>query len=185
VQEAVAFLQGVRQEPRLLEVTRILSAELLQLGGLAPDLAQALQQVDGALHSGRALDHFARMVHALGGPADFCERSHHYLERAPVQKEVLAPRAGWVSAMATRDIGLQVIALGGGRHQATDTVDPRVGFSSFAQIGQHVERGSVLAVVHAADEAAADAAVRQLQRLMAIGEAPVGASPIMLRRVDS
>jgi thymidine phosphorylase len=184
VHEAVAFLKGIRQEPRLLEVTRILSAELLQLGGLAPDMAQALQQVDGALNSGRALDHFARMVHALGGPADFCERTDHYLESAPVQREVLATRAGWVSAMATRDIGLQVIALGGGRHQATDTVDPRVGFSSFAQIGQRVERGSVLAVVHAADDAAADAAVRQLQQLIAIGEEQTGVAPVMLACVN-
>ena len=185
VQEAVAFLRGERQEPRLLEVTRMLSAELLQLGGLAPDLEQGLALVDHALRSGRALDHFARMVHALGGPADFCERPASYLARAPVQQEVLALRAGWVSAMATRDIGLQVIALGGGRHQATDTVDARVGFSSVAQIGQRVECGSLLAVVHAADAAAADAANLQMQQLIAIGDGPVELPPVMLRRVDA
>jgi thymidine phosphorylase len=184
VHEAVDFLQGTRQEPRLLEVTRMLSAELLQLGGLAPTLEQALQQVDGALHSGRALDHFARMVHALGGPANFCERPSSYLASAPVQMEVRAERAGWISGMATRDIGLQVIALGGGRHQATDTIDPRVGFSHFAQIGQRVERGGVLAVVHAASETAAQAAMSQLQPLIAIGDEPVAQAAVLLRRVN-
>jgi thymidine phosphorylase len=124
------------------------------------------------------------MVHALGGPVDFCDRPASYLTGAPVQKEVWAERAGWVSGMATRDIGLQVIALGGGRHQATDTIDPRVGFSSFAQIGQRVERGGVLAVVHAADDAAAQAAALQLRELIAIGEEPVGPPSILLECVN-
>jgi thymidine phosphorylase len=45
------------------------------MGGLARDDADALQQVDRcAGQSGRALEQFARMVTALGGPADFVER---------------------------------------------------------------------------------------------------------------
>lgn len=182
VMEALAFLKGERQEPRLLELTRMLSAELLQLGGLAADIEIALQKVDAALHSGRALEHFARMVHALGGPADFCERPASYLVAAPVHMEVRAPRGGWIGSMATRDIGLQVIALGGGRHVATDSVDSRVGFSGFVQIGQRVEPGSVLALVHAADQASAALASRQLLDLIHIGDEPVAEQSVMVGR---
>ena len=180
VQEALAFLQGRRQEPRLLEVTRRLSAELLQLGGLATDTGQALVQVDAALSSGRALERFARMVQALGGPADFCERPTHYLASAPVQRAVLAPRAGWVRSMATRDIGLLVIALGGGRHQATDAIDARVGFADMVQRAQRVERGSPLAMLHAADADSADMAERRLLELMEIGDEAPSVQPVML-----
>lgn len=185
VLEAVAFLKGERQEPRLLEVTRSLSAELLQLGGLAVDMAQGLKMVDAALASGQALERFACMVHALGGPVDFCERPADYLSAAPVQSQVLAQRAGWAHSMATRDIGLQVIALGGGRHMASDGIDARVGFSQVVQVGQRVEPGMVLAVVHAADEAAADAAARQLLQLISIGEEPVPAQRVMLEKLDA
>jgi thymidine phosphorylase len=185
VLEAVAFLRGERQEQRLLEVTRMLSAELLQLGGLATDVAHGLQQVDVALQSGHALEHFAHMVQALGGPADFCERPAHYLACAPVQLDVLAPHAGWVHGMATRDIGLQVIALGGGRHLATDAVDPRVGFSHFAQIGQRMERGSLLARVHAADAPAAEVARRTLLEQIEVGEEPAEMQAVMLQRLDA
>ncbi len=185
VQEALAFLQGRRQEPRLLEVTRALCAEMLQLGGLALDREQALQKVDAALNSGLALERFARMVQALGGPADFCERPEQYLAAAPVQREVRAPRAGWVCAMATRDIGLLVIALGGGRHLASDAIDPRVGLSEMAQLGQHVERGSRLALVHAADDAAAEMAERRLLELIAIGDAAPDAQPVLLERLTA
>jgi thymidine phosphorylase len=185
VHEALAFLQGTRQEPRLLEVTRRLSAELLHMGGLAVDTEQALQQVDAALHSGRALERFARMVHALGGPVDFCQRPAHYLAAAPAQRAVLAPRAGWVRSMSTRDIGLLIIALGGGRHVATDAIDPRVGFADIVQVGQQVEQGSVLAVVHAADETAASMAAQRLLELLEIGEEAPIARPLMLERVVS
>ncbi len=186
VLEAVAFLKAERQEPRLLEVTRTLSAELLQLGGLAADMPQAFVMVDAALSSGRALQHFARMVQALGGPADFCERPAHYLQTAPVQRAVPAPHAGWVNAMATRDIGLAVITLGGGRHVATDRIDARVGLTGVVQLGLRVERGQPLCMVHAADASAAEAVGNQMVGLFDIAEevqqvqaAPSG--PLLLR----
>lgn len=185
VQEALAFLRGERQEPRLLEVTRMLCAELLQVGGLAAEMPQALQRVDQALGSGRALECFGRMVHGLGGPADFCERPAHYLAAAPVQQPVLAQRSGWVRAMATREIGLLVIELGGGRHQASDRIDARVGLSSMAQLGQRVEEGEVLAMVHAADAELAERAGRQLLGLIELGDEPVGTPAVMLQRLTA
>lgn len=183
VQEALHFLRGTRQEPRLLDVTRMLSAELLHLGGLAASPEQGLQLVDAALASGRALECFARMVHALGGPADFCDRPQHYLVAAPVQLEVLAPHAGWVAGMDTRAIGLEVINLGGGRHVASDAIDHRVGLTQVLPVGQPVEQGSVLAVVHAADAAAAEQVRRNVMGLVQIAQQPVPAQPVMLERL--
>jgi thymidine phosphorylase len=85
--------------------------------------------------------------------------------------------------MATRDIGLAVVELGGGRRKASDSIDPRVGFSQFAQIGQQVQAGDVLAVVHAADAASAEHAQRTLQTLIQIGDTPITATPVMVQRV--
>lgn len=183
VLEAVDFLTGQWREPRLLEVTRALSAELLLMGGLAVNDAQALQQVDDALHSGRALEQFARMVTALGGPADFCERPGHYLPPAPVQLPVLATRGGFVSGMATRDIGLAVVELGGGRRQASDTIDAGVGFSQFAQLGQAVQAGEVLAVVHAADASAAERARQTLLAKVHIRDQAPDLAPVLMKRI--
>lgn len=183
VLEAVDFLTGKCREPRLLEVTRTLSAELLVMGRLADDDAQALQRVDDALRSGRALEQFARMVTALGGPADFCERPGHYLPPAPVQLPVLAPTDGWVSAMGTRDIGLAVVELGGGRRQGSDTIDGRVGFSQFTQLGQHVQKGEPLAIVHAANAASAGRAVRILLTKIQLRGEPAMPTPVMLQRL--
>lgn len=183
MQEAVAFLKGERQEARLLEVTRRLSAELLMIGHLAVDETMALKQVDAALSSGKALEHFARMVSALGGPADFCERPSHYLVAAPVQMDICASSSGWINTMATRDIGLLVIELGGGRRQASDSIDARVGFTQCVQIGQRIEAGDRLAVVHAGDTAQAQAACARLPTLVQIADQAPAVLPVMCTRL--
>ena len=185
VLEAVDFLRGEHQAPRLLQVTRLLCAEALQIGALAPDEATALARVDAVLADGSALQHFARMVAALGGPADFCERAEHYLPAAPVVEPVPAPQAGWVQRKATRDIGLAVVELGGGRRRASDRIDHRVGFSRLVSIGQRVERGEPLAFVHAAGAPAARQAAAWLARCIEIGAAPVAPQPVLIERITA
>lgn len=183
MREAVDFLSGRRQEPRLLEVTRALCAEMLLLGRLAQTKEAALAQVDAVLASGAALERFARMVSGLGGPADFVERLDHHLVAAPVTRAVPAPRAGFVTGMATRDIGVLIIELGGGRRKASDTIDHRVGLTDVVADGQRVEAGQPLATVHAADEAAAERAVARLQALITLGAAPPAARPVLVEHI--
>ena len=185
VREALAFLKGDAREPRLLEVTRTLSAELLCLGGLAARIDDALAQVDAALASGRALERFARMVAALGGPVDFVERAEAHLTAAPAQRALRATRAGWVGAMATREIGLVVVELGGGRRQAADTIDHRVGLSDVAGVGRRVELGDLLALVHAADETAAATACARLASLIEVADAAPALRPVMIERIEA
>ena len=184
VDEALALLQGRAREPRLLEVVRTLAAELLVLGGLDTGAEAALRRIDTLLASGAALERFARMIAALGGPADFVERADAYLPRAPVRQELSAPRAGWVASIDTRAVGWAVVELGGGRRRAGDAVDPRVGLSGVASLGQRVEAGDRLARVHAADERSAESVCARLAGAFAIDAAPPPPRPTaMLERV--
>lgn len=185
VREALAFLRGDACDPRLVEVTRTLSAELLLIGGLAEQRDGALRRVDAVLASGAALDRFARMVAALGGPVDFIERADAYLLAAPVQHALRATRAGWIGAIATRAVGLRVVELGGGRRQASDAVDHRVGLSEVVGIGRRVEVGDPLAVVHAADDASANAVCAGLAPLFEIVDAAPPAAPVLIERIEA
>ncbi|HSV50887.1 MAG TPA: thymidine phosphorylase [Burkholderiaceae bacterium] len=181
--EAVDFLTGRAREPRLLEVTRALCAEMLLLGRLATDRDAALAKVDAALASGAAVQRFAQMVSALGGPSDFVEHAARHLAPAPVQRVATAPRAGWITGMATRDIGLLIIELGGGRRKASDAIDHRVGLSELAAVGTQVAAGDPIAIVHAADEAAALAAGARLVQLVHIGDAPPARLPVLVEQI--
>lgn len=182
VREAIAFLRGEWRDPRLASVTRQLSADLLCLGRLAADAPDALARVDAVLADGRALERFARMVRALGGPADLVERPDACLAKAPIERPCRAPRDGWVAAMQTREIGLLVGSLGGGRGRAGDAIDHRVGLTDLAPIGRRLRAGDTLAWVHAADESAASQACARLQALIRIDpEAPVE-TPVLVER---
>ena len=100
-----------------------------------------------------------------------------------MQLPVLAPRTGFVAGMATRDIGLAVVELGGGRRQASDRIDARVGFSQFAQIGQAVQVGEVLAVVHAADASAAERARQTLLASVHVSDQATALTPVLMKLI--
>jgi len=181
--ETIRYLKGEVREPRLHEVTLALCAEMLVLGGLAADTAAARVKLQAALDSGAAAEKFAKMVVALGGPADLLERPSAYLAAAPVVKPVAAPRDGVVTTMATRDLGVAIVELGGGRRKAGDAIDMRVGFSDVRPIGTRVAAGEPLALIHAADEAAAERAVASYLAAVSLGEADVAATPLVMATI--
>ncbi|HAT1683367.1 TPA: thymidine phosphorylase [Klebsiella oxytoca] len=162
VTEAIRFLNGEYRHPRLYEVVMALSSEMLLNTGLARDAAGAEALLQKALDSGAALERFARMVAYQGGPADFVEAYRRYLPDAPVIRPVLSQQDGFISAMQTRDIGMAIVSLGGGRMKASDAVDYRVGFSDFTQLGQKVTQGMPLATIHARTEDEWNNAARSL-----------------------
>ena len=171
------------RDPRLHEVTLALGAELLVLGGLAPNPAAARTQLQTALDSGAAAERFARMVAALGGPTDLLERPHAHLVAAPVVVPVPAPRAGVLGAVHTRAIGLAVVELGGGRRKPGAPIDWRVGLSGFAAPGQRLAAGEPIAWVHAADAASAARAVEQVLAACSVGDGEPQESQCVLGRI--
>jgi len=168
VGEAAAVLTGSSAEPRLLDCTLTLAAEMLVQGGLALDPAHGREAANEALTTGRAAEVFGRMVHAQGGPADFIDRPNRYLATAPVVREIRAERAGYLARIDVRAVGEAIIALGGGRTRTDQAIDHRVGFSAIAALGTALSAGEPLARVHAADEAAAQAASAMLHAALDI-----------------
>lgn len=181
--ETLDFLCGQRRDPRLLEVTLALGADMLVLGGLAVDETQARVRLQVALDSGQAAERFARMVQALGGPADLLERPHAHLAQAPACLPLVAPMAGFVGPQATRNLGLALIGLGGGRRLASDRIDHRVGFSQVLPVGTPVVAGQPLLWVHAASDAQAQAALRDLAACVPVTPAPPRLGPVLIEHL--
>jgi thymidine phosphorylase len=179
VREAIDALTGAEADPRLVEVTLELSRELLELGGLDADPADALR-------SGAAADRFARMVAALGGPADLLEAPDNHLPYAPVAVAALAGREGIVTAIDVRAVGMVVVELGGGRRHEAEGVDHAVGLSEIAAPGERVGRDDrPLAIVHARDAGAAHRAAAALRDAFTIGDAAPQGAPVVRERLGA
>jgi thymidine phosphorylase len=174
VRECIDVLTGHGDpDERLVDVTLALCDVLLELGGLDADPAKAL-------HSGAAAERFAAMVAGLGGPADLLERPDAHLPVAPVTLAVEAGRGGFVTSHATRDLGLIVLDLGGGRHREGQPIDHGVGLDEIAGLGQEVApEGRPLAVVHARDATSAQAAADAVRAAIAVGDHAPAPEPIV------
>jgi thymidine phosphorylase len=183
VLNAVDYLTGARRDPRLHEVTLALAAEPLVARGLAADLDAARLQLNNALDSGAAAERFERMVAALGGPSNFVAEARARLPAASVVVAAAPAKRGFVRAIDARAVGLAVVELGGGRRTPADVVDPAVGLTELAGIGDEVGAGRPLARVHARNDAAAAAASARLAAAYEIGDEPSRRGPTIIERI--
>lgn len=183
VREAIAYLKGEARETRLDIVTRALATEMLLLGGLANDSAVARTMVEQALASGSAADCFARMVSALGGPADIAENAERHLSLASAVVAAAPERAGAVTTIDVRKVGLAVMMLGGGRRRADDRIDHSVGLDAIAGLGDHVGPDRPLARIYARSVENAQDVAAFLRSAFDIGDQAPPQGPVILRRI--
>lgn len=181
--EVMETLTGTSVNTALWDLTVALGGEALALAGLAADAADGEGRIAEALQSGRAAEIFGRMVAAQGGPSDFVERWPDRLPSAPVMLEVPAPADGFVAAIDGEALGHAVVHLGGGRLREEDRINPSVGLSDLAGIGEETGEGVPLAMVHAATEDAARAAVARVQAAYRIVPEVPGEPALIQKRI--
>lgn len=171
VKEAIDVLAGRVQGP-LTDVSIELGSHMLVLGGEAKDLAEGREKLRAALKSGAGLETLAKMIRAQGGDPRVCDDVNQ-LPMARHIVEVNALEAGIIASMDTMELGNTAQELGAGRKVKTDVIDHSVGFVLLRRIGQQVEAGEPLAVVHAADEASAERAVARIRAAIRVGQEKV------------
>jgi thymidine phosphorylase len=181
--EVMETLTGTSVNAALWDLTAALGGEALALGGLAADPEDGAGRIDAALQSGQAAEVFGRMVAAQGGPADFVDRWPDRLPSAPVQREVPCLHPGFVAAIDGFVLGQAVVHLGGGRLRDGDRVNPSVGLADLAGIGEEIAEGLPLAIVHAATEDQAAAAVAAVQAAFTLGPVAPDEPPLIHARI--
>ena len=181
--EVMETLTGTSVNAALWDLTCALGGEALALGGLAADAEDGAGRIAQALESGAAAEAFGRMVAAQGGPADFVERWPDRLPSAPVVREVPALDDGFIARIDGEALGHAVVHLGGGRLRDGDRIHPAVGLSDMIGLGEEIGAGVPLAMVHAATEDAAEAAVRAVQAAYAVGTSVLDEGPLVLKRI--
>ncbi len=184
VDEAVAYLSGTYRDPRLHTIMLELCSELLVSAKLATALPEAKIQLQHALDSGKALEIFAHMVTALGGPSDFCEKTSKYLPKAAIIRPVYAKVPGYVQSMDTRGVGLSIIEMKGGRTTPEQKLDYATGYTDFCQIGDYVDNHKPLAVIHAQTEEQFSNAADTLRKLITISSEQPQKTPEIIEKIS-
>lgn len=182
VAESIACLRG-EGPADLMEVTFALGAEMLVLGGVAGDLAAAQTQLERVVADGSALAKFGEIVAAQGGDARVIDDPTGVLPSAAQQVPLVAAKAGYVTDVDAMGVALAAVRLGAGRVRVEDVVDPAVGVTALVKVGERVEVGQPLCVVHANDDDAwAEAEVR-LRDAISVGEVAPVVGPLVAERL--
>jgi pyrimidine-nucleoside phosphorylase len=183
VEEAIHTLKG-EGPPDLLEVTYALGAEMLLLAGVAENADAARRQMEKAIGTGKAAEHFQKIIEAQGGNPGVVE-DPAVLPQAAECELFSAPRRGFVARVEPRAIGRGLIALGGGRTKIDDRIDPSVGFVITARPGDWVELGEPLATIFARDRAGVESGRQALRQALVIADEADPPLPLISHRVDA
>ena len=166
VEEAILAL-SCRTQGALTEVSLLIGAHMLEMGGLADSVETGLDLMRRALESGAGLKKLGEMIRGQGGD----ERVIHDLSRLPKAEKiipVLAPADGWMRRVRACHIGNAARCLGAGRIRKTDPVDPAVGVVLKKRVGDPVAKGECLAELHVGPASDLDAAMKYLEEAFEI-----------------
>jgi pyrimidine-nucleoside phosphorylase len=147
IKESIDVLRGDGPDD-VTELTMTFAEAMLILGG-----------VDGGRHllketieSGAALEKFIEVTIAHGGDPRVIE-DPTLLPRAEGEAVLAAPYDGYVTRCDALTIGSAAVRIGAGRATKDDVIDPGVGVSVVAKLGDRVSAGDPLARVRYNDEA--------------------------------
>ncbi|QDT11673.1 thymidine phosphorylase [Planctomycetes bacterium K23_9] len=153
-----------------------LAADLLMSVGLANHRPAAIERLESAIDSGRAMQRFDQMVHAQGGDLSA-------LPPVAPAWEVRSDHDGHLSDLDCQAIGEMVVEIGGGRRKIDDTIDPTVGIMVHARIGDTLTRGQPVFSVHCPRNLA-ESATQRLKSAFQVADTAVPARRLIMRRLS-
>ena len=154
VKEAIETLRGEGPED-LTALCMELGAQMTVLGGKAETLDEAKEKLQQVIDDGSALEKFKVFLSNQGGDASVADDVSK-LPQAQYQIEVKAESSGYVEEIAAEELGVASAMLGAGRETKDDVIDLAVGLMLEKKVGDHVDKGETLAVIHSNREDVAD-----------------------------
>ncbi|MEN8234220.1 MAG: thymidine phosphorylase [Actinomycetota bacterium] len=179
--ESIAVLRGEGPDD-VTELTMLLGAEMLVLGGVASDTAEARSRLEATVSSGAGLDVFEKTIVAHGGDPRVLEDTT-ILPSAEYEHTVTADHTGNVERCDALTVGRSAVRLGAGRRAKADEVDPGVGITVLAKVGDSVAAGDPLATIRYNTEAQLNACVPVLETAWTLTDEPQSPRPLILGEV--
>ena len=177
VKEAIATLQGGGPKS-FLEHCLEVAQQMLVLGNTADTPEEARRMALKAIQDGSAWERFQELVKAQGGEVSYIQDPEKF-PRASVIQSIPSPASGYLSQIHARIVGETAVDLGAGREKKEDPIDYAVGIEILKEVGDFVEKGQDLFVIHASSEADAERAEKRLLEAHRWSDEPVPPLPLV------
>jgi pyrimidine-nucleoside phosphorylase len=177
VQEAIDTLQGNGPESFLNHCLDV-AEQMLILGKRASSQEEARDQALGSIKDGSAWQRFLDLVKAQGGDISYVENPEKF-PKAPIIRVVAAPRSGYLKTIHARIVGETAVDLGAGRAKKGDPIDHTVGIEILREVGDLIDQGEDLFILHAASEDSFQRAEKRLLDAHQWSDDPVDPLPLV------
>ena len=138
IKECIKYLTSNKRDFRLEIITNELISSILMIINKISK-KEAILKINKALDSGKAAEKFEMMVNALGGSRSFLSTYEVELSHNMYAEDINLGKNGWIKEIKTRELGLLLIELGGGRKQADDKINYHVGYENVLGVGSVIE----------------------------------------------
>ena len=182
VKEAIQTLKGEGPED-FTEHCLEISSQMLVLGQKADTLDEARQMAEETIESGSGLEYLRKLVKAQGGDVNVIDHPE-LLPEAPVKTVIEAEESGFISEVHARTVGETAVVLGAGRMKKGDPIDHAVGIMVMVKVGQKIESGQPLFIIHARDDDSMQEARNNLVDAVKISKNIVEPLPLFYGLVD-
>jgi pyrimidine-nucleoside phosphorylase len=169
----------------LRELVLDCAAHLLVQTRKAKSLVAARKQAEDGLNSGAPRKKWDEMLVAQGADLGAFNKKLALDHTTPVVVELKAEKPGFVSRCDARLIGEVIRDLGGGRLTKESAINYDVGIDRLAKPGEAVQKDSVLARIHAADQSQAKSARARLRAALEISARRTGTGPLVIEVISS
>ena len=178
VKEAIQTLQGQGPED-LTELCLVLGGQMLLAANRVASLEEGKALLQEQLDSGRALEVFKTFLANQGGDTRIVDNPD-LLPQARYQIPLLAQSSGVVSQWVADEVGVAAMMLGAGRETKEDIIDPAVGIELCAKVGDPIQEGQPLAILHSNREDVSEVLARLSAAISIADSAQV---PELIRKV--
>jgi pyrimidine-nucleoside phosphorylase len=179
VEEIVELLEG--GGPRdLRDLTVELAGWMFYVGDRTKTVEEGKALTEELIQSRKALEKFYAMVESQGGDVHSV-RDVKRLPKAAQTLDVTASSDGFVTAIASEQVGTACVILGGGRERQEDAVDPSVGLVLHRKVGDRVKKGERLATIHYNSDTRAQRAKKLMEESYKIGPEAAAPRPLVHR----
>ncbi len=178
MKESVESLQGGGPED-IVELVLALGEVMLELAGVDG----GRDRLQSAIDDGSAFRKLVEVAEAHGGDVAVLH-DPELLSMANEEGLIRAGADGFVTRCDAHIIGAAATRLGAGRENTEDTVDPGVGITLEAKMGDRVARGDVLARVRYSDAERWDSHRAHLESAWEIGAEPTKPPQLVIDRIS-
>ena len=180
--EAVEALQGDMDED-VKQVVLELGSYMIKLAGKGDNIDENKKRIMDCIDSGLAYMKFLELIENQGGDVTYINDESKF-ENAKFIYPVLSEASGYVKSIQAEMLGKISCELGAGRIRKEDVIDNQVGLIVNKKIGDKVEKGEILGIIHANDESKLKCAIEELRSCFEICDEFVEKPSVILEIIE-